>query len=158
MYFKPKNNLERVVDELKARHVDITQYEPLKQKKIHQANKFQPHKAWGSAPAFNNIDQTSSDMESEEIKEEEFAPKQIFAGLHNKTYFKGVTSMLINYDYKSRTKSNFDISAEGVLTNCNVKAKSNSQFLKIGEGKLVSNPEESVRNTYEKLKESIKLS
>lgn len=156
MYFKPKSNLERVVDELKARHADITEYEPLKQKKNHQLNKFQPRKTWISVPTFNILDQALSEKESETPKEEEFAPKQIFAGLHNKTYFKGVTSILMNSDTKVKLKNNIDNTAETVLRNCNVIVKPNDKYLKIGEGKLVSNPEESVRDTYEKLKESMK--
>lgn len=156
MYFKPKSNLERVVDELKSRHVDITEYEPIKAKKLHQINKFQPRKAWGSTSALNPPDQNSSDKDSESSKEEEYIPKQIFAGLHNKTYFKGVTSLILGLDSKTRIKNNIDVSAEEVLTNCNVRIKSKSQYLKIGQGKLVSNPEESVRETYEKLKDSLK--
>lgn len=156
MYFKPKNNLERVIDELKTRHVDITEYEPLKNKKLPQKKSSKNRKTQLSGPDFNVIEQVQSDSESEISGDKKMAPKKIFAGLHNKTYFKGVTSMLIRTDSNAKMKSKIEEIAKKVLRNCNVRGKCCEKFLKIGEGKLVSNPEESVRDTYEKLKESMK--
>ena len=44
MYFKAKNNLERVVDELKSRNADINNYDCKEIKKNNTATKFQPRK------------------------------------------------------------------------------------------------------------------
>ncbi|OMJ79505.1 hypothetical protein SteCoe_20470 [Stentor coeruleus] len=156
MYFKPKNNLERVIDVLKSRHVDITEYEPLKNKKHKKKTNVKHKKGQISGPDLDVFKQAQSDGESEILGDEEIPPKKIFAGLHNKTYFKGVTSMLIGTDSNVKMKSKIEEIAKIVLRNCNVRGKTCEKFLKIGEGKLVSNPEESVRDTYEKLKESMK--
>lgn len=143
------------MDELKSRHVDITELEGSKaKKKVHFSNKFTQRKAWVSLP--NVITEglkPEKEGDSDSEHSEEIIPKQIFAGLHNKTYFKGVTSFLISSD--SKNHGQLDQCAQEVLLNCNVKPKSNENFLRIGGGKLVSNPEESVRDTYMMLKKTI---
>jgi hypothetical protein len=153
MYFKPKSNLERVVDELKTRNADIFELEGNSKKKNQGIKKFSPRKTWIALPNYAEHKEIEKDSESEHS--EEIAPKQIFAGLHNKTYFKGVTSLLITADSKYRLKGNMDTCAQEILMSCNVKPKVCDRFLKSGEGKLVSNPEESVKETYMMLKSSI---
>ena len=154
MYFKPKSNLERVVDELKTRHVDIFELEGNSKKKGHAFNKYNPRKTWVALPNYA-ADNRDPEKDSDSEHSEEIAPKQIFAGLHNKTYFKGVTSLLITADSKYRLKGNMDACAQEILTNCNVQPKMCGKYLKSGEGKLVSNPEESVKDTYMMLRSSI---
>jgi len=140
------------MDELKSRHVDITELEGSQKKKVQGFSKFNQRKTWIALPNIvsdgGNLGKDSDEEHSEEIE-----PKQIFAGLHNKTYFKGVTSFLINSDTKG--KGQLDQCAEEVLRNCNVKPKSNENFLRIGSGKLVSNPDESIKSTYLMLKRTI---
>jgi hypothetical protein len=154
MYFKPKNNLERVIEELRARHVDLNEYDSKETKKSHIVNRFRPRKTWIALPNFVS-EPPPPEKDSESEHSEEIVPKQIFAGLHNKTYFKGVTSLLIQ-DAKNSMRSQVDLYAEEVLKNCNVKPNTHSQFLRVGGGKLVSNPEETIRDTYTKLRHSMK--
>lgn len=154
MYFKAKSNLERVVDELKARHVDLKEYDPKKPKKSRQNLKFSPRKTWVALQ--NYVTEPPHEKPDDSASEEEIIPKQIFAGLHNKTYFKGVTSMLIQSDASKRAKGDIDTFAEEILESCNVKPKVNQNFLRIGGGKLVSNPEETIKDTYIKLKGSLR--
>lgn len=149
MYFKPKNNLERVVDELKSRNYNVTDYNTKRK------SQFPLKKSWVALPAFAQL--PDSDKDSDDSKSEEIVPKQILAGLHNKTYFKGVTSLIAKPDLHKSLNPNIEPLANSVLKSCNVKPKEvHSVFLKAGNGRLVSNPEESILDTYEKLKISMK--
>ena len=154
MYFKPKSNLERVIDELKARHYDFTEYEPQKPKKNHTVTRFHPRKTWISLPNFVS-EPRPEEKELDESHSEEIIPKQILAGLHNKTYFKGVTSLMLSPDVKFVKNPKMEPFADMILQNCNVKPSSHSSFLRAGDGKLVSNPEESVKETSLKLRRSM---
>ena len=153
MYFKPKNNLLRVVEELKSRNNDFSENQP-KFKERKTVTRFHPRKTWISLQNFVAEPQ-QHDNEPDESVSEEIVPKQILAGLHNKTYFKGVTSLLLNPDTHAKNGEGFDRYAEQILETCNVKPSSISMYLKAGEGKLVSNPEEQIKDTYLKLRQSM---
>ena len=58
-------------------------------------------------------------------------------------------------ELKNKFKGNIEESADFVLRICNVKPSSHSNFLRAGGGKLVSNPEETVKDTYIKLRKFI---
>ena len=96
-----------------------------------------------------------NEAEGNESESEENVPKQILAGLHNKTYFKGVSSLLLNPDKHIQNGEGFGRFAEQVLKRCNVKPTSFTSFLKAGEGKFVGNPESCVKDTYIRLKQSL---
>ena len=136
MYFKPRNSIERVAEALKSRNVDL--------------------RAW------------KSKTQSKEIKQ----PKKLYGSLHEKTYFKSLSSLLTsrnsysagdlsNQGIISGIKNKLKISnlkdgevgalAEEALKHCNMFKDHKAEFLKTGTGKLVSNPELTNYQTYEKL-------
>lgn len=159
MYFKPRTNLERIKDELQQRHVNIAEIEGEKIKEI---------------PVPHNLSksQSKSDILGTHI-EDSIQPKQIFASLHNKTYFKAVKTVQNRSSPCLKSPKDLDPkilrsvknSVKGVdlkpdelallageaLRSCNVEVIPNEKYLKIGHGKLVSNPDQTVLETYEVL-------
>ncbi|CAG9315017.1 unnamed protein product [Blepharisma stoltei] len=162
MYFKPRTNLERVKDELMTRHIDI--------REIGDEYKNKPK------PKLELKKSVSSEEEQKNEKIEELVgPKEIFASLHYKTYFKSVKSILTTRSLNSLSNSSpeFDpriikeirkamkpsdlkpqelpILAAECLKSCDVQKEPKEGFLRAGQGKLVGNPEISVYETYELL-------
>eukprot|EP00358_Blepharisma_japonicum_P002594 CAMPEP_0202948908 /NCGR_PEP_ID=MMETSP1395-20130829/14763_1 /ASSEMBLY_ACC=CAM_ASM_000871 /TAXON_ID=5961 /ORGANISM="Blepharisma japonicum, Strain Stock R1072" /LENGTH=202 /DNA_ID=CAMNT_0049651453 /DNA_START=73 /DNA_END=678 /DNA_ORIENTATION=- len=78
MYFKPRNNLERIKDELMQRHVNIEEIE---------GEQYNPQSKPGQKPGSSKAEANVAH------KEEGLTPKQIFASLHHKTYFKAVKTV-----------------------------------------------------------------
>lgn len=152
MYFKPKNSLERVVDKLKAQQADLDECKDNNRAKI-LTNKLNNRVSLHNFSA----DLQNYDKESDEPDCTEIQPKVLFAGLPSKTYFKAVTSWVVSFNSKTVPKLNPEADAEEVLINCNVKPTSHSNFLRSGGGKLVSNPEETVKATYTRLKRDLNM-
>ncbi|CAG9326746.1 unnamed protein product [Blepharisma stoltei] len=163
MYFKPRTNLERIKDELMSRHIDITEIGDDYKKKLKQ----KPKKALRNS-------MSSHEERKPDPKDEHFGPKEIFASLHKKTYFKSVKSILssslTNFNKSSPTldpkilreiratlkpsdlkPQELPMLANECLKSCDVQKEANGDYLRSGQGKLVGNPDMSVIETYELL-------
>lgn len=159
MYFKPRSNFERVKDELMQRHIDITEFGDA-HKKIEKKEKLR-----------NSV--SSHEDGNMMTKDEPLKPKEIFASLHRKTYFKGVKSILsqsttslnnnitlnakLIHEIKDSLKprdlkpQELPLLAIEALKSCNVQTTTSDSYLKVGHGKLVSNPDTTIIETYEML-------
>ena len=98
----------------------------------------------------------SSSSESSQRSEEKIEPRQSASTLNNKTYFKGVASLQHDLYAQNHKKELIHEFADDILKNCNIKPQSHHNYLRAGYGRFVSNPEETIKQTYTKYHKAYK--